>query len=178
MFSIVSIPLLPFIGVSSFIFTQRFGLSTFEYGIYFGSIAAFYIIGGPIYLFLRRYFRPIPIITASYLGSILSGVLILAIGEKSPMLFAISVALGYLCVSIGRPPSNSLLLEQQDKDTGSASSLIQAIFVLTGAFGMMFISYDWSNRIMVIGIMNVALSLFGFILWQYTKSRCRIPKHF
>ncbi len=177
-FSIVSIPLLAFIGVSSFIFVQHFGLSAERYSIYFGAIAAHYIFGGPIYLFLRRYFRPIPIITASYLGSILSGILILTIGEKSPMLFVISVALGYLCVSIGRPPSNSLLLEQQDKDTGSASSLIQAIFVLTGAFGMMFISFDWSNRIMVIGIMNVALSLFGFILWQYTKTRCRIPNHF
>ncbi|NLD39422.1 MAG: multidrug effflux MFS transporter [Desulfatiglans sp.] len=177
-FSIVSIPLLAFIGVSSFIFVQHFGLSAEAYSIYFGSIAAFYIIGGPLYLFLRRYFRPLPIITASYLGSILSGILILTLGEKSPMLFAISVALGYLCVSVGRPPSNSLLLEQQDKDTGSASSLIQAVFVLTGAFGMMFISIDWSNRIMVIGIMNVLLSLFGFILWQYTKTRCRIPKHF
>ncbi len=177
-FSIVSIPLLAFIGVSSFIFTQRFGLSAFEYSIYFGAIAAFYIIGGPIYLFLRRYFRPLPIITASYLGSILSGILILTIGEKNPMLFAISIALGYLCVSIGRPPSNSLLLEQQDKDTGSASSLIQAIFVLTGALGMMFISIDWKNRIMVLGIMNALLSTFGFFLWQYTKTRCRIPGHF
>ena len=69
-------------------------------------------------------------------------------------------------------------LEQQDKDTGSASSLIQATFVLTGSIGMMFISYDWSNRIMVIGLMNIVLSAFGFLLWQYTKARCRIPKHF
>jgi MFS transporter, DHA1 family, multidrug resistance protein len=177
-FSIVSIPLLAFIGVSSFIFIQRFGLSAETYSFYFGAIAANYVIGGPIYLLLQKFFRPIPIITASYLGSILSGIMMLTIGQTSPVLFAISVALGYLCVSISRPPSNSLLLEQQDKDTGSASSLIQAIFVLTGAFGMMFISYDWSNRIMVIGIMNVVLSTFGLLLWLYTKKRCRIPRHF
>ena len=177
-FSIVSIPLLAYIGVSSFIFVQRFGLSSQMYSIYFGAIAAFYIIGGPLYLFLRKFFRPIPIITASYLGSIISGVLIVTIGQSNPLLFAISVALGYLCVSISRPPSNSLLLEQQDRDTGSASSLIQAIFVLTGAFGMMIISLDWSNRILVIGLMNIVLSGLGLFLWIYTKSRCRIPKHF
>ncbi|MBN2419489.1 MAG: multidrug effflux MFS transporter [Deltaproteobacteria bacterium] len=177
-FSIVSVPLLAFIGVSSFIFVQRFGLTTQVYGYYFGAIASFYIIGGPIYLFLQRYFKPIPIITASYIGSIVSGVLILTIGQTSPVLFAASVALGYLCVSISRPPSNSLLLEQQDSDTGSASSLIQAVFVLTGSLGMMVISYDWSNRIMVIGIINVVLSTFGFVLWQYTKARCRMPRHF
>ena len=54
-FSIVSIPLLSFIGVSSFIFVQRFGLSTEVYSIYFGAIAAHFIIGGPIYLFLQKY---------------------------------------------------------------------------------------------------------------------------
>ncbi len=177
-FSIVSIPLLAFIGVSSFIFVQRFGLSTEVYSIYFGLIAAHYIIGGPIYLFLRKYVRPIPIITACYMGSILSGVLMVAIGQNSPLLFAASVALGYLCVSISRPPSNSLLLEQQDKDTGSASSLIQAIFVLTGAFGMMVISLDWDNRILLIGLMNIVLSGIGYFLWVYTKARCRIPRHF
>lgn len=177
-FSIVSIPLLAFIGVSSFIFVQRFGLSTEVYSLYFGAIAAHYVIGGPLYLFFQRYFTPMAIITVCYMGSIISGVLMLTIGQTSPELFAVSVALGYLCVSISRPPSNSLLLEQQDKDTGSASSLIQATFVLTGSFGMMFISFDWSNRILVIGLMNVILSSIGFFLWMYTKSRCRIPKHF
>ena len=177
-FSIVSIPLLAFISVSSFIFVQRFGLSTEIYSVYFGAIAANFIIGGPIYLLLQRYLKPMTIITIAYIGSIVSGALMLLIGETSPLLFAVSVALGYLSVSISRPPSNSLLLEQQDKDTGSASSLIQATFVLTGSIGMMFISYDWSNRIMVIGLMNIVLSAFGFLLWQYTKARCRIPKHF
>ncbi|MGD9162547.1 MAG: multidrug effflux MFS transporter [Desulfobacteraceae bacterium] len=177
-FSIVSIPLLAFIGVSSFIFIQRFGLSAEVYSIYFGAIAAHYIIGGPIYLVLQKFFRPMTIITVSYIGSIISGALMLTIGQTSPNLFAVSVALGYLCVSISRPPSNSLLLEQQDKDTGSASSLIQATFVLTGSLGMMIISYDWSNRVMVIGIMNVVLSSIGFLLWQYSKTRCRIPRHF
>ncbi len=52
-FSIVSIPLLAFISISSFIFVQGFGLSTEVYSIYFGAIAANYIIGGPIYLFLQ-----------------------------------------------------------------------------------------------------------------------------
>ena len=177
-FSIVSIPLLAFISVSSFIFVQRFGLSTEIYSIYFGAIAANFIIGGPVYLLFQKFFRPMTIITACYIGSIASGILMLTIGQTSPTLFAVSVALGYLSVSISRPPSNSLLLEQQDKDTGSASSLIQATFVLTGSIGMMFISYDWSNRIMVIGLMNIVLSAFGFLLWQYTKARCRIPKHF
>lgn len=177
-FSLISIPLLGFISVSSFIYVKRFGVSNEAFSIYFGIIAANFIIGGPIYLFLQRYFRPIPIITVCYAGSLVSGFLMLTIGQTGPVLFAVAVASGYLVTSISRPPSSSLLLEQQDKDTGSASSLIQAAFVLTGSLGMMFISIDWSNRIMVLGIMNLLLSSVGLLLWIYTKARCRIPGHF
>jgi len=177
-FSVISIPILAFISVSSFLFVKRFGLSNEAFSIYFGVISACFIIGGPIYLLLRKFFKPLSIITTCYIGSIISGILMLAIGQMSPLLFAIPVALGYLSVSISRPPSNSLLLEQQDKDTGSASSLIQAAFVLTGSLGMVFISFDWSNRIMILGIVNLVLSSGGLFLWLYTKSRCRIPKYF
>jgi DHA1 family bicyclomycin/chloramphenicol resistance-like MFS transporter len=158
-FSVISIPLLGFISVSSFIFVQGFGVSNEAFSIYFGAIAMHFIIGGPIYLFLQRYFKPLNIITACYIGSLISGTLMLTIGQMSPLLFAIAIAFGYLSTSISRPPSSSLLLEQQDK-------------------GMVFISFDWSNRIMILGIMNLVLSSGGVLLWLYTKARCRIPKHF
>ncbi len=177
-FSIISIPLLAYISISSFIFIKRFGVSDFTYSLYFGSISAFFIIGGPLYLFLQKFFKPLNIITVCFVGSLISGMLILTIGQMSPLLFAISIALGYFSTSISRPPSSSLLLEQQDKDTGSASSLIQASFVLSGSLGMLFISNDWSNRIIILGMMNLVLSFGGLILWIYAKTRCRIPKHF
>jgi DHA1 family bicyclomycin/chloramphenicol resistance-like MFS transporter len=177
-FSSISAPLLAFISVSSFIFVKRFGVSNEAFSLYFGAIAMHFIIGGPVYLFLRKRFKPLTIITACYIGSLISGTLMLTIGQMNPLLFAISIATGYLSTSISRPPSSSLLLEQQDKDTGSASSLIQASFVLSGFMGMVFISFDWSNRIMVLGIMNLVLSSGGLLLWLYTKTKCRIPKHF
>lgn len=177
-FSVISIPLLGYISVSSFIFIKRFGISNEAFGLYFGAIAMFFVVGGPAYLYLQKFFKPLSIITVCYAGSLISGMLMLTIGQMSPLLFAISIAFGYLSVSISRPPSSSLLLEQQDKDTGSASSLIQASFMLSGSIGMLFISYDWSNRIMVLGIMNLVLSSGGLLLWIYTKARCRIPKHF
>jgi DHA1 family bicyclomycin/chloramphenicol resistance-like MFS transporter len=177
-FAVVSIPLLAFIGSSSFIFINQLGLSEEVYGIYFGATAMFFILGGVAYLFLQKLIKPLRLITVCYFGSLLSGILILAIGQLGPVFFALSIACGYLAVSISRPPSSSLLLEQQDKDTGSASSLIQSSFLLTGSMGMMFISLDWSDRILILGIMSFVLNLSGLLLWFYTKKRCRVPKHF
>ena len=95
-FSVVSIPLLAFIGSSSFIFINQLGLSEEVYGVYFGATAMFFIVGGVAYLFLQKIFKPLPLITACYLGSLLSGILILAIGQLGPLLFALSIACGYL----------------------------------------------------------------------------------
>ncbi len=177
-FSVISIPLLAFISASSFIFINQLGLSEEIYSYYFGSTAIFFVVGSTSYLFLQKFFKPLSIITVCLFGSLLSGALILAIGQLGPVLFAVSIACGYVSVSISRPPSSSLLLEQQDKDTGSASSLILSAFLLTGSIGMVIISLDWSNRIMVLGIMSLVLNLSGLLLWFYTKKRCRVPKHF
>ena len=177
-FSFVSIPLLAFISASSFIFIQQLGLSEEVYSFYFAGTAMFFVVGSTSYLFLHKFLKPLSIITMCLFGSLLSGVLILAIGQSGPTLFALSMACGYMFVSISRPPSSSLLLEQQDKDTGSASSLIQSTFLLTGSVGMLVISLDWSNRIMVLGIMSLVLNLCGLVLWFFTKKRCRMPKHF
>ncbi|MBN1472932.1 MAG: MFS transporter [Syntrophaceae bacterium] len=177
-FSIISIPLLGYIGISSFIFVDRFGVSEEVFALYFGAIASFFVFGGPIYLILSRYLKPVTIITICYFGSLISGILILAIGQMGPLFFGIAIACGFLSVSVSRPPSSSLLLEQQDKDTGSASSLIQASFVLTGSAGMYLVSLDWSNRILILGMMSLILNLAGLFIWFYSKSRCRLPAHF
>jgi DHA1 family bicyclomycin/chloramphenicol resistance-like MFS transporter len=177
-FSMVSIPILGFISVSSFIFIKHFNVSEEAFGLYFGSIAMMFVIGGPAYLFLRRFFRPIPMITVCYFGSLASGLLLLTIGQLNPVLFAVSIACAYFSVAVSRPPASSLLLEQQDTDIGSTSSLIQATFLLTGSIGMLFVSYDWGNRVMVLGIMNLVLGAIGLLLWLHTKKTCKVPKHF
>jgi len=177
-FSAVSIPLLAYISASSFIFINQLGLSEEVYSFYFACTAIFFVVGSTSYLFLHKFFKPMSIITVCFFGSLLSGVLILTIGQMGPLLFAVSIACGFLSVSISRPPSSSLLLEQQDKDTGSASSLILSAFLLTGSMGMLVISLDWSDRIMVLGIMSLVLNLGGLILWFFTKPKCRMPKHF
>jgi len=177
-FSFVSIPLLAFISASSFIFIQQLGLSEEVYSFYVAGTAMFFVVGSVSYLLLHKFFKPLWIITTCLFGSLLSGVLLLTIGQMGSTLFALSMACGFMFVSISRPPSSSLLLEQQDKDTGSASSLIQSTFLLTGSIGMLVISMDWNDRILVLGIMSLVLNLGGLILWFYTKKRCRMPKHF
>ncbi len=58
--------------------------------------------------------------------------------------------------AFGRPPGNNLILEQVDRDAGSASSLMVFTFFITGACSMWFISLDWQNPIRLLGLLGIA----------------------
>ena len=46
------------------------------------------------------------------------------------------------------------MLEQQQKDTGSASSLIGGFAMIMGSIGIFIVSFNWSNQVFVIGALN------------------------
>ena len=64
------------------------------------------------------------------------------------------------------------MLEQQGSDNaGSASSLIGFSYNLFGITGMILISQDWANRVIVIGIINIFCALISLALWLVFSKR-------
>jgi MFS transporter, DHA1 family, multidrug resistance protein len=178
LFSMLSMSTLAYISVSSFIYIEHFGLNAEAFSLFFGTNSMFFIIGGPIYLIVSRYFKPISLISVVFILYGLSGFLVLLIGNINPIMFFASFGIVCFAVSFNRPAANTLLLEQIEGDTGSASSIIMSFLILAGSAGMVFISLEWENRIRILGYMNVVLGLLGLIFWLYLKPRCKIPAHF
>jgi len=58
-----------------------------------------------------------------------------------------------------------LMLEQQQRDTGSASSLIGWSGIFMGSIGMSVISLDWSSPIRALGVMYIITGLTSLTLW-------------
>jgi DHA1 family bicyclomycin/chloramphenicol resistance-like MFS transporter len=63
------------------------------------------------------------------------------------------------------------MLEQQDEDTGSASSLIGCAGILLGSVGMMLVSLDWTNRILAVGTLYVVVGLVCSLLWAIVSTK-------
>lgn len=177
-FSIVAIPMLAFIGVSAVLFIQGFGLTEQQFSIYFAANAAISIAGSFIYIYLTRFIRPMAILTGGFILLFISSALIIWIGGVHPMFLLLSIATGTFGFSLQRPPSMMLMLEQQERDIGSASSLIASLFTLLGSFGLYFISLEWENRIFVLGLMSFVTTISCFLLWLYAKRHCRVPENF
>lgn len=176
LFALAPFGMMAFIGISSFIFQETFGLSEFEYSVYFAVNAGISVIAAIAYIRIAQIINPLLIITVSFIMSIICGGLIILFGGLHPMLFLGAIAIGSAAFALQRPASMNLLLEQQEKNIGSATSLMNCIMGTFGSLGLVLISFDWGNRIFVLGVMNVVAGILGILLWLYSKNRCKIPK--
>jgi MFS transporter, DHA1 family, multidrug resistance protein len=169
--------MMAFVGISSFIFQNNFGLSERAYSYYFAANAALSVLVAIAYIRISQFIKPIKLITGSFVLSIISGIFTIFIGELHPALFLASIAVGSAAFALQRPPSMNIMIEQQDKNTGSASSLMFCFMGTFGSIGLVIISMDWSNRIVVLGVINVVLGVLSTLFWLYAKKRCKIPKN-
>jgi MFS transporter, DHA1 family, multidrug resistance protein len=165
------------VGVSSYILIDDFGLSQGEFSLLFAFNGFFLMIGPFLYLFLARHFDRLRLITVSMGAIVVSGLMIMLIGNGGPLLFLLSVIPASLAVTIIRTPSLDIILSRLDEDVGSASSIFNFLFMAIGAVGMMIVSLDWQNRIFVMGAMFALVGVFSLYSWisvsRYLNSESR-----
>jgi len=166
LFSLLSAGTMAFIASSSYIYINGFGLSPQQYSYYF-ALNALGMIGGPmLYMRISRRFRRRPIIIACFSAILASGFLVSCFGSLRPWILAAVLLPATVGASCVRTPGANLMLEQQKDDAGSASALMSCFGILMGSVGMAIISLNWSNIILVLGVMNALVGLICLALWM------------
>ncbi len=164
-FALYSLPFMGYIAISSYIYVDYFGLSEQVYSYFFAANACISLIGPVLYVkFFRRLDKRI-FATASMLVAILCGAVMLTVGKWSPWLFLISFAPFSLMGTAVRPFSTNMMLDQVKADTGSASSLINAINTVMGSIGMVLASMAWHNIVSGLGMIIAVVSVIELLLW-------------
>ena len=171
-FSLIPLPLLAFIGVSAFIYIKGFGMTEQMYGYFFGLNALGSLVGPLLYIRISRLISPGNIIAGCMGILALTGIFLEFFGSDSPVLFAAGMLTATVMVSMLRPPTANLLLSQQDKDTGSAASLINFTALFMGSLGMFLISFEQvSGLIPSLGLMQIIVGLVCGGLWLLLRHR-------
>ncbi len=165
LFSLPNLPALAFIASSSYIYINGFGLSAQTYSYYFALNAAGMIIGPMIYMRISRKYRRRSLIIICFAMVSAGGLFISLFGGLHPWILTMLLLPATICTSGMRTPGANLMLEQQRENTGSASSLMSCFGIFMGAIGMTVISLNWSNTILVLGIMNLLIGLLCGGLW-------------
>lgn len=102
----------------------------------------------------------------------LSGVLVMTLGTLTPLLFWISFLFMSLSGAVMRPFSANLLLDQQESDIGSVSSVIGTLFTVLGSIGMALASIPWGNIVFGLGLLITIFSLISLLSWNvFMKSK-------
>ncbi len=165
------LPMYSFIAGSSDIYINSFGFSEQKYSYFFAFNALALMVGSLSCLRLMRTVNSRHLMTIGFAGIFLGGLIILTSGNHSPWSFALPMFMITFSLGLSRPPSNNLVLEQVDRDVGSASSLLIFTYFTLGAVGMWLISLDWANKIPVIG--GIALGCGTLVLgaWVVLQKR-------
>ena len=163
--SVLVFPFFAFIAVSSEIYISDFGLSERTFGYFFGFNALAFMIGPLAFSWMSHRISQKILITVAFAGIMTAGIAMFLIPHTSP--WSLATPMWFLSFFLGlcRPPTNSLILEQVNRDTGSASSLVIFTFMMIGSVSMGIISLAWVDKISVIGIMGAISGASALIFW-------------
>lgn len=156
-----------YIAVSSYIYTDYFGLSESAFSLFFAANAAVSVIGPLSYIRLNGRVAPRTVITAALTLALCGGLAVLLFGRLAPLAFLLSFMPFTFGSSMIRPVATDTLLNQQDTDTGSAAALINFGNTLMGSLGMILGTLPWPTFVMGLGVITLtvsALSLTGWFL--------------
>ena len=157
---LIQIPMMAYISSSSYIYENQFGLSSTGYSLYFAATALASALGPAIYIKVRR-FNSFSVAQGIYVSCLVFGTLMFIFGHRAPALFAMCFAPTMMTSAISRPFATSILLNLQRQDTGSASSLSNFSFTLSGTVGMLLITSLWQDYILGLAILTLAAGIAG-----------------
>jgi DHA1 family bicyclomycin/chloramphenicol resistance-like MFS transporter len=156
---------LAFIGASSYIYQDFFGMSSQMYSYFYAVVSVGMVIGPLLYVWWSRRTPRNSILTVCFVVVLICGVLIFFFGMRSPWFFTAALIPLSIFNACMRPPASYLMLSQQKSDIGSASSLITFVGFIFGSIGMTIVSALPYNMILTLGIINTIVSGVGLVIW-------------
>jgi DHA1 family bicyclomycin/chloramphenicol resistance-like MFS transporter len=173
-FSIIPMALLAFLGAGSYIYINDFGLTEQEFSYAFAFNAFFASFGPRLYIKLSQKISIETIISFCFALLATCGILTYTIGHLSPWIFALLAAPATLAVISIRIPGTNLMLNQQDKDTGSAVAIIQFLGMICGSVGILLVSLNPDTLIENLGTIQFMIGATGGILWWTVRRRAYV----
>ena len=165
MFALLSMPFMAYLGASSFIYVEQFGLTAQEYSYFFAVNASASIAGPILYMRLKNFLSNVRLLQFCYLMALTAGILVLNAGNSSAVSFLISFLPFTVIGAVARPFAMEILLLEAKENVGTASSVINFAPTLFGSLGMMLGTLPWGNFINGLGIIITTATILSILLW-------------
>ncbi|NLO27881.1 MAG: multidrug effflux MFS transporter, partial [Actinobacteria bacterium] len=164
-FSLLGMAMMAFISGSSYIYQEGFGVSSRAYALFFALFAVSSAAGAQLYVWLSRKWARDRIVTWSFILTALGGLLVLLLGGRGPWAFILTYLPAPIAFSCTRPPAAHLILSQREGDSGSVAGVMSASHMAVSSVGMIIISLGLWDRVKLLGVLILSLSVLTLILW-------------
>jgi DHA1 family bicyclomycin/chloramphenicol resistance-like MFS transporter len=170
------VPFVAYLGVSSYIYIEHFGMSAQEYSYFFAATVAVSMLNVVIYKPLSQRVRLAVLTSAILLASLAAGIGIWAVGNLSPLLFNALVIVYYLAAYLIKPYGVNTLLSLQEGDTGTASALVNFTGNFIGCFGILYMMLPFGDYFIRLGLITVFCTLVSLAAWLFIlKGKTPLP---
>lgn len=159
-------PFFAFIGFSTIAYISFFNLDEKTFGYLFAFNAFASILGGLAITKLIKHFDDRKIISALYLTAAIATLLIILLGSKHFIIFAILMAVFTFTTSALRPMANAIVLDQVQSDIGTATSLMLFYQFIIGAIYMSIATLKWEMPIRSYGVLSFITIVILLCGWK------------
>jgi len=173
-FALMVLPHFGFIAGSTDIYINGFGMSEQKFGVFFAMNAVGFMSGSFLCTRLSGSVKSMHILYFSLIVIFMAGLLLHFLGGNSPLAVALPMACITFAVGFSRPVSNSMILDQVDKDIGAASGIMTFEMFFIGAMSMELISLEWPNKGLVLGtlaLVGASIPLVTLLVMRFMAGK-------
>ena len=164
LFSVLTMPFMAYLGVSSTIYQDMFGLSPQAFSLFFAGNACMSMLAPFVHLKVFIDYPKEKVITLHLTLMALGATLLLL--NQTLIGFALCYALITFAGSALRPPTTILMLETVKGDTGVVTSLINCAALLCASLSMIIAVLPWwKNPIYAAGTISLTISVTVLLIW-------------
>ncbi|MBC6679875.1 MFS transporter [Zhenpiania hominis] len=163
--AVLTIPMWAYISVCSYIYITDFGISNMQYGIFYALGAGVSCISPFLYMVITRHSSTGRACEVCLGLILLSGVMLIAVGGRAPVLFLLSTLPFIIAEGMIRALGMVVLLEQYSHVAGAASAMINFVLNLIGTVGASLATLDWGSYITALAVICLGCMAAALLLW-------------
>lgn len=148
-----------------YIYENMFGCTPQQYTYFFAGSAAITTIGPVGWIAASKHVTPRTFTSIAVVACIGAGAALLCVGMSSALVFCACFTVFATFMSAMRPYTTNILLAQQERDTGSASSLINFTCSIFGVLGMGLAMLPWPSYLVGLSICIIGCSSLALLAW-------------
>ena len=163
--AVLTIPMWAYISVCSYIYITDFGISNMQYGIFYALGAGVSCISPFLYMVITRHSSTGRACEVCLGLILLSGVMLIAVGGRAPVLFLLSTLPFIIAEGMIRALGMVVLLEQYSHVAGTASAMINFILNIVGTVGASLATLNWNSYITALAVICIGCMAAALLLW-------------